>query len=165
MKSLPSFSWKNLDPVILSKAFFTLSIIILVCVPIDVLAVTFIPSYTASAVRPAKMMIPGAFQAPTSDDIAVYKQGFRSSKVFGALSIASPQETVSIDKVISNLSLKGIITIGAPEAIIERKDTRTTAFVQKGASFQSLTVKDIYEDSLVLSDGTDDRILKIGSGL
>ena len=154
--------WKNADPRALSRIIFALAVAALLCIPADVMALSF-SSYALPSGQATGSILPAPLENSGAEETAAYRQAFRSSRAFGVMS-ASPdlQEPASFEKLLSGLSLKGIVSLGSPEAILERKDKKTTFFVQTGDSFEGLTVKEVREDSIVFSDGTRDEILKIG---
>ncbi len=134
---------------------------VVILVPCDVLAVYLIPTIGPHRGRDSLMSFSftnGVFEAADS-----YARTVGSSNVFGAT--ASSTNTLllsgSIDTESENLILKGIVVFRDKNAILQDKVTQKTYIVREGNKIKDLLVKQIREDTIILSDGRNDKELKI----
>jgi hypothetical protein len=118
--------FEKVDLRFLTKALFIFSLTVIVLIPCDVLAVTLAPVVNGAQSVPHNFTVPNPFNEIGSDGALAYKQAFKSSKVFGPIDSTDEQnqEAPSIDKIITNYSLKGIVSLGGAEAIIEKKEEK-----------------------------------------
>lgn len=71
----------------------------------------------------------------------------------------------SIAELAKDYRLKGVALFTAPEGILEDARTGSTVFVRKGEKLGELTVKEIKQDSLILSYEGQDHEIKIQGGI
>ena len=88
-------------------------------------------------------------------------------KVAEAKKESSPEEKLGIGKIseqTKDLKLVGISWLDTPDsasAMIENTASGTTYFLGQGDNIQSVTVKKIFADSIVVSDGQEEMEIKL----
>ena len=147
----------------LTRVLVLSSLLILILMPIDVMAVYFIP--TNPVKEQAALLMPEPMNKFGIEDAAAYKKAFKFSRAFGELSSENISVVASLDKVLANVQLKGIVTIGSPEAILADKSSQATFFVKSNDAWRGILIKKVTEDSVTFSDGESERVLTIGNSL
>ena len=117
----------------LTRVLLLFSFLILVLTPIDVMAVYFIP------MNPAKeqlaLSMPGPVDKSGIEDAAAYKKAFKFSRAFVELSNESISTAVSLDKILANMQLKGIVKYLDPVEPYVIADFKTYSFRSAKISF------------------------------
>ena len=150
----------NIDLSLLNRCLIILSTFLVTLIPCDVLAVYFIESPVKSSSAPSSLTS-FSFDKPSAE-ISSFKQTVGSSAIFGAMTATGLVNLIdSLSEIRQALALKGIIAIGGKDAILENKETKKSFFLKEGDAFKNWTVKQIKEDSLILSDGKNEAELKI----
>ena len=147
----------------LTRVLVLSSLLILVLAPIDVMAVYLIP--TGPMKEQAVFSMSEKMNKLGPEDAIAYKKAFKFSRAFGELSSESISTVASLDKVLANVQLKGIVTIGSPEAILADKSSQATFFVKSNDTWRGIRIKKVTEDSVTFSDGESERVLTIGNSL
>ena len=62
--------------------------------------------------------------------------------------------------MVSKLKLSGIYLGDTPEALIEDTEEKRTYTVNVGSQVKGLTVKEVHTESVVLSDGQSETVLR-----
>ena len=78
----------------------------------------------------------------------------------GPASAAAPAPGANIQSVLSKLKLSGIYLGDTPEALIEDTEEKRTYTVYAGSQIKGLTVKEVHTESVVLSDGQSETVLR-----
>lgn len=92
--------------------------------------------------------------AAQTEDFSKYSGQISARKIFGPPPVQVTQETGKpASEIFGNLNLVGIIAGAEPQAIIEDKKSQKTYYLNKGQSFDGITVEDILEDKVNLNSG------------
>ena len=159
MDRLKSFA-AHLDPFFLKKVFIFCALCLLVLVPCEALAVYWLPPSVkkSAAFDPSSLsFIQGAA------DPSAYRQAVGSSRLFGDAASFSNESLLagSLEQGAQTLVLKGIVVIGTKDAIFFDRETQQTHIAAEGDKVKDLVVKKILEDTVLLSDGRNEREMKI----
>lgn len=131
---------------------------IVLLIPLDVLAVYFIP---ANLKTPPNTSLTSFSFDKASSEIATLKEVMATSSAFGTLS-SDAVNLVNITNEISQvLALKGIISLHGKDAILFNKESNRSIILKEGEKFKNWTVKSIRMDSILLTDGKNESELKI----
>jgi type II secretory pathway component PulC len=95
------------------------------------------------------------FKISQSKDYDYYHQQFAKRDIFNAPLLAAKTDftnlNANIKEALKNLKLVGIVLDDeSPEVVIEDKRTKTTYFLHKGESLDSLEVKEIQDSKVIL---------------
>ena len=146
---------------LMRKTFLWAAAATAVMVPVDVLAVYWVtPAVRGNFSKDLSAAF--SFDAQTSSaPLAAYKELMAQSSLFG--NVVVPMNTLVVAKgtQITNIALKGILSLNGRTAIFEDRDTRRTYFAQGGDTVRNWTVKELAEDAAVLTDGANEIKLKI----
>lgn len=92
--------------------------------------------------------------AGRTEDFSEYSGHISARKIFGPPPAQVTQETGKpAEEIFGNLNLVGIIAGAEPQAIIEDKKSQKTHYLNKGQSFDGITVEEISEDKVKLNSG------------
>ncbi len=140
--------------------FLAASGVALVLIPCDVLALSFVP---AGTFRVAKMQTTAYSFEEAGESTEAYSQAVASTRALGKLAAGLSLSPLagSIDDILGQLRLKGIFSLGGRDAIVEDVQESKTVFLKEGDKYKSLAVKAVGEESLVFTDGVNEREMKI----
>jgi hypothetical protein len=148
---------------LLRTCFFATAAVVVLLLPCDVLANYFIP---VASIRPSKDAVrPLSFEEP-SESTDAYRQALASTRAFGKLAATFSLGPMagSIDEILSQLRLKGIFSLSGRDAIVEDRQVSKTVFLKEGDKYKNLAVKTVGEESVVFTDGVNEREIKITAG-
>lgn len=151
--------YPHIDADAIKKAFFVLSGVALLLIPVEAIRVYW-PKVSSIKAQIAKTEIADLPVESQSAYLSVFDQG----TLFGNPVSASGSSQVllsSASDLIKDYRLLGVVLGGAAEAIVEDARTQKTNFVKIGDRVGELTVKDIREGFIVLDYLNNDVKLEI----
>lgn len=106
-----------------------------------------------------------SFEGP-SESTDAYRQALASTRAFGKLPMTFSLGPMigSIDEILGQLRLKGIFSLAGRDAIVEDRQISKTVFLKEGDKYKNLAVKTVGEESVVFTDGVNEREVKITAG-
>ncbi len=154
---------KKLNFDLLRICFFAAAGAVVILLPCDVLANYFIPT---ASMRPSKDALGSlSFEQP-SESTDAYRQALASTRAFGKLaaSLSLGPMAGSIDDILTQLRLKGIFSLDGRDAIVEDRQVSKTVFLKEGDKYKNLAVKTVGDETVVFTDGVNEREIKITAG-
>lgn len=97
------------------------------------------------------------------DPLSTYLATISEEKLFGLNSHSDlgVVKKLSIDELVKDIRLRGIVFFNFPEAIVEDARSGKTSFVRKEQKIGELNVKEVKKDSLLLSYEGEEKELRI----
>ncbi|GEM_PF-1824529 len=154
MFSLPA-RFRDFDLKSLTRNLFFAATTLAALIPADVAAVGLLPSPPGGGLG----LENGALAAPATP--LSLKTDLGASAMFGAVSAPTGHAAAQAAKQLTDLVLKGVISLGTRDALIEDIQARKKYVVREGDAVRHFTVRAVEEDSVVLTDGRSEYRLKI----
>lgn len=151
-----------LDFTIIRKIFLWFSVGVFVLIPLDLADISFQSKRIPSELSSLKTKLNTSSLEPLSS----YESAFQSSRLFGwqVPQISLPSLGSSIQELVKDFRLKGIVILKEPEAIVQDARTQKNIFVREGDQMGEVTVKEIEQDSIVLSYSGEEIKLRMEAG-
>ena len=151
----------SLDLKLIRNGFFTLSLVGLLFIPLDLVRLS--QKERADASVGGALPFGSSFSGSSPEPLSSYEEALKGSRIFG---YADPQTSLpaiqsSIAELVKDLRLKGVVILDEAEAIIEDARTQKSAFVKTGDKVGELTVKEIKEGVVVLTYYGEEREMRI----
>jgi len=158
--SIRSLFESSLDLKLMRNGFFTLSLIALLFMPLDLIRL----SQKERADASVGGVFPSASLSQSSlESLSTYEEALKGSRIFGFVDAQAslPAIQSSIAELMKDLRLKGVVILDEPEAIIEDARTQKSTFVKEEDKIGELTVKEIKEGVVVLAYCGEEKELRI----
>jgi hypothetical protein len=158
--------WEQLDLRMVKRCLIALVGVVCVAIAADQARWMMRPGTAQKAMLQAAgdEFLPGAKEALEPPE--VFREAAAKRNLFHAAE-GGPEagdRTAGIRELVKDYRLKGIALFAAPEGIIEDAATGRTVFVKAGEWIGEVAVKEIKEESVVLSRGGEEVELKIQGG-
>lgn len=161
MEILSRFTDSNLDLKILRRSFIGFFVIVLFFIPIDLTLISW--KARGEAISELQSQDLQMLKTQPLEPLSSYEEAFHRSGLFGLYTYASnlPVFKSSIQELMKDLRLKGIVIIDQAEAIIEDAKTQKSTFLKAGHQIGELTVKEINDGAVVLSYYGEEKEMRI----
>ena len=149
---------RNLDLNLIKKGFWGMTAVLFSIIPLDLY---FLLPVQAKAANFATIL--PALQKPSIRPLDQYDASFQTGGLFGGPANSSGLTVLkaSINELVKDYRLKGVVILSEPEAIVEDARTQKSVFVKVGQQLGDLKVKEITEGKIVLSCYGEDAVLQI----
>jgi type II secretory pathway component PulC len=150
----------------LRRIFLILSLTVFCLILLDQISMAWSRRFQGHGIQEADPSVLLSSE-PEREPLGLYQEVILKRNLFDVATPSKdePVGKVSVDELIKDLRLKGIVIITEPEAILEDARTQSTVFLREGSKLQEIILKEIKQESVILAYGDQEKELRIEGGL